>query len=1447
MNRRCVANHHFDIKGWAPDRWQAALETTLMSMIPNSAQMISRSQARDHPILHSEAYQAWSSSSGTQILYIDGPDPHSNIEAVEQIGLDWIRKPSPGDRNIFSFTFDAGDPLRSSISPLLTAALLQYYVNVERITKLFKDQHKLQNEWLEQDILNLVSITSALTDESMPVLLFGLDQCNTRSRKILWDLLGNMANRTEEAARFVVTSTKPIEEGWSSVLRGELKTWPNIMFLEYTMEQNKGLDCAERGAMHELSAQKAWISRLSPKADGMTKFDLHDSFERLQRIIDDNTRREILALLETYSRWPTVPSSANLDLFCSLLENISPSSTTRSVLNTFLQLIPDQAWLRWLLSWISHARHPLASWELSMLMCYCTQKSEDSFNRLSSEEIQHSLDEINHRLRGLLDVQEDNVHISSFMLEILESGTIKETGPEMTTDFLLAYLRSTRIQESLSDMYQRYEDKVERSSEKLTPPLMPDAPDVIFYAVQALPYHLSGTTISDETREAMCNPDGPYKAWARAYWAMSNPISRSAEGPPPSAWAAWESSPEFGPYNLVRTRLDNQQGLVDRDEAAGKPMSKLVAAVKANNEDLAMIFAEEVLNEFEADRNRDSINGPVNAPWPVSILWRAAWLGMNQLLEFLIDHGMPVDDQSSMYSPSPLNLATQLGYSDTATLLVRKGADLRVKTFRKRTSLYGAASRGYLEIVRTLLEKEPSMLEELQPSRPLYMAAAWGNWKVVKLLIDLGGNPNMNPTAPEAVDPDDPEGTWTPLTAALSCAFDKTTRVLLEHGADPDKPASWGHRMPLNFAAVRHGSAELVRLLLENKADPNHKLIDPPILTAIICGTQFSDDIKSTIFKLLLDNDPPVRVDKPDGEGQTALIAAARREDIGAMRWLLEHGADINAVDSRNQHALFWAVIEQKPSAAKELLNHREKPLLEQTNTWGESLLQMSLDRPDLFQMLLDAGADVTYENSQQQAILNYAVTKCDVNAVKLLLSLAREKNVNIHHPDSQGWTPILDATGFRPHAEIVRLLMEHGARLSDTTPNGSSPFHLAAQEIRPDILRILLEYGMPEDLVKRDNDGNTPLLKIREFKPAETLNCMQLLVRAGFDVNDRNNLGLTILMMAAEWGPVAEEVHNYLLSRPSIDAKLASNVGITALHAACHSGSVVLVNKLLQLGADVHARAFTLGSIPLIAACRPYLDDSNNAYEKTDTLETMERIVRDLTAHGADVNAMRGTSLYTPLCAASLWGGVETINFLLDKSASVRKEDPLGRLPIHFAAANGIRNFETLALLHDGEIMVSDRFNKNVLHWAAEFGHVNTVRAIFDRLSPKEQKEYANFPDADGWTPLVWACRPTYAEAGAYWVLSEEPDFAATIQCLLDHGADKSVKFRLGSDEEALEEFTPLKMARRCGFDEELLSLLEPESSETTEGTAVEQKYRQTRASCDFCLAVSAIAYVLP
>ncbi|KAL1864709.1 hypothetical protein Daus18300_007511 [Diaporthe australafricana] len=740
-------------------------------------------------------------------------------------------------------------------------------------------------------------------------------------------------------------------------------------------------------------------------------------------------------------------------------------------------------------------------------------------------------------------------------------------------------------------------------------------------------------------------------------------------------------------------------------------------------------------------------------------------------------------------------------------LLLSNGADLTLLKNGRFSALYSAVKYGHVGVVKEILAQRGELLNVRQPETPLYCASLWGCWKVVEYLIGLpGADPNERN-----------EGGWTPLLAACDDGYVETVRVLLAHDADPNIPDHEEKMTALTYATGWNGDVEILRMLLEHGATVDHEILERPLLCDIANEPDLSTEDKIGFFETLIRHDPSLNIDKADADGIAPLMLAAMNGNVALIRWLLRRGSDINRTSRSGKHALFYAVEESHHTAAMELLKHDIPPTLDIQSDGPNSLLEAAVAEGDtsLVEILLDAGADMEFKNSNKQTVLSMAVYKQQTDVVKLLL----ERGVDVSNRDSRGWTPLLISIYYNSSTETLRLLVDSGANLNDRLgspgdTSGPTALHLAMNNANRDKLRTLLEFHTSIDLNLRDAHGNTPLLAAGKWDSPQIVECQKLLVRAGADVNDTNSDGECLLMKSSYWAETASAVHDFLLSRPEIHVDTVSPKYGTPLQVACRNGHIQLVNKLIRRGADVNLAIPAFAPTALISACLPW-----DLYkEQNKAVEGKEWAVRELITHGAEANFMskNSTTFTNALCAASFCGRVGIINFLLDSGASAQQKDPMGRLAIHFAAANGLRNFQAVALVYTGDIVAGDivagdKADKNALHWAAQFGHVETIKAILERLPKTKRNTLIDCRDKDGWTPLAFAMRPTMF-TGDNWMsttFSEKSDYAGTVQYLMELGADVSVTFRQGR-ENAAEELTLAELARRCGAAE-LAELVTP------------------------------------
>lgn len=172
---------------------------------------------------------------------------------------------------------------------------------------------------------------------------------------------------------------------------------------------------------------------------------------------------------------------------------------------------------------------------------------------------------------------------------------------------------------------------------------------------------------------------------------------------------------------------------------------------------------------------------------------------------------------------------------DTATVvgLLQRGMDVNTADRTGTTLLMIAARNANMSLLQALLARRANVNRRNQNGdTALLMAALKPAMEVAKVLIDNGADLNS--------------GGWTPLHYAIFSDSKEMAGMLIARGAKPDLRAPNG-QTPL-MLAVKQGKLELVRLLVDAKADVN--LADLDGLTAAGLAKKFDhSDIAAYLRK----------------------------------------------------------------------------------------------------------------------------------------------------------------------------------------------------------------------------------------------------------------------------------------------------------------------------------------------------------------------------------------------------------------------------------------------------------------------------------------------------------------------------------------------------------------------------------------------------------------------
>ena len=357
---------------------------------------------------------------------------------------------------------------------------------------------------------------------------------------------------------------------------------------------------------------------------------------------------------------------------------------------------------------------------------------------------------------------------------------------------------------------------------------------------------------------------------------------------------------------------------------------------------------------------------------------------------------------------------------------------------------------------------------------PLSLACDNGAAAMVSLLLDTGADPDLARTTGE-----------TPLMTCARTGDVDAVRALLSHGADPNAAESWHDQTALMWA-VGEGHTEVARVLVDYGADVQAR--SKAGFTAMLIAARV-DDLGPA--ELLIEAGADVNGAATDGT--TPLTVATIRGHAPVAIFLLEHGADPNTAEL-GFTPLHWAA----GSWHTELTGSLHGIDVDRDDEW-RSLNDIWIGKLELVQSLLEHGADPHARLAKSPPRYGFTSGRFQVSLVGAtpFLLAAMDANVevmralakagaDVYGGTDANTTPLMVAAGLgqvpaetRVTAsqafDAVEYLLDRGAYVNAINARGRTALHGAAH-IRSDaIVQLLVDHGASVSV--GDEKGITPLM----------------------------------------------------------------------------------------------------------------------------------------------------------------------------------------------------------------------------------------------------------------------------------------------------------------------------------------------------------------------------------
>lgn len=357
---------------------------------------------------------------------------------------------------------------------------------------------------------------------------------------------------------------------------------------------------------------------------------------------------------------------------------------------------------------------------------------------------------------------------------------------------------------------------------------------------------------------------------------------------------------------------------------------------------------------------------------------------------------------------------------------------------------------------------------------------------------------------------------------------------------------------------------------------PIDLVFDHPATAALVyCSNQCFHDTARLFTEFGAD------INALNAEGRSPIMTALYLQQWEQAEYFLSHGARLDILDPKDEHALLWPLVYENEALFKRLLSAFPSDQLSAAVSHlsgdGQSVLSLicHLNYREALKAILTHQPDLSFLIDGKQTALHLAI---ELGRTELAIDLI-EAGAPLESQDYHSQTP-LHLAAAKGLSTVINTLLDHGAQLETQSNRGLTALSLSITNSKDESLtRLLLERGAnpnPLSAAELLNPLTVSIIRTPLMFACELVNplpSVELLLSYGADVHARDKLGQSAMHYASFNRQHGDRFTFEPLVQAGADLNAKDLQGNTPLLITTFRGFRAQTLRLLELGADIHPK----------------------------------------------------------------------------------------------------------------------------------------------------------------------------------------------------------------------------------------------------------------------------------